>query len=122
MRILFVVDDVLIILHQVSILGAVEDNNQTVFVRGRCRIHLDDIIVLAQYEPLEFVLTLLSDLGVAIWDIIGLGKYLVIQRVEHTLLHLDDSLNHKVFIDNENIAKASLASFAQAQEVIFFND
>ena len=52
----------------------------------------------------------------------SLADFFIIKRVDHARFHLDDSLNDEVFIDKENVAEASLASFAQAQEVIFFNN
>jgi len=99
---------------QVSILGAVEDNDETVPVGGGGGVDGDDVLVLAEEQALELVVSVLPHLGVHLLFDECLSDYLVLQRVDHALLVLEDSLDDKMFVNEEHVSESSLSSFAQA--------
>jgi len=99
---------------QVSILGAVEDNDETVPVGGGGGVDGDDVLVLAEEQALELVVSVLPHLGVNLLFDECLSDFLVFQRVDHALLVLEHSLDDIVFVDEEDIAESSLSGLAQA--------
>jgi hypothetical protein len=72
---------------QVPVLCAFEDNDQTVSVGGRRRVHLYHIFVLAQQQPLEFVSCVLPHLRVTFLNIVCLGQNLIVYWIFMSFLY-----------------------------------
>jgi len=70
--------------------------------------------VLAEEQVLELVVAVLLRLGINLLFDDRLIVFLVFQRVDHALLVLEDSLDDKIFVDEEHVSKSALSSFLQA--------